>query len=179
MSEEPKKTAMEDFLSQLENELKKRYLYYYEMEKNRFCNVKKCSIASLEFDAFYYDLSCLKEAIHQIRMDIEILYYRRGKLITESRMSEGKIAGIITYRLAKAHINNVCKQCVNCGKGKCFSHIGIIFAIRFGLDYIHRKFPDLHEGIRKELIYNIKHRHVNQETLGLVFDTLVEYIPEV
>jgi len=177
MSQEPKKTPMEDFLSQLENDLRDRYARYQTMIKNRPCAIKKCSIVSLGFDAFNVDLSLLQESIAQIKKDIAILNYRRGDLIGKLRMSEGKIAGIITYRLSKAHIVHIHKLCNYCQE-KCLSHLGFIIAIRMGLDYIHRKYPDLNEGIRQEMIYALRQRHVNQETLGLVFDTLVEYIPE-
>ncbi|GBU29621.1 hypothetical protein R84B8_03194 [Treponema sp. R8-4-B8] len=47
-----------------------------------------------------------------------------------------------------------------------------MIAILIGLDYIQKKISDIPVKILDELIYTIKHRHVNQETLGLVFDTL-------
>jgi len=96
---------------------------------------------------------------------------RRGDLIDDMRMSEGKIAGAITYRLAKAHIIHIHRKCDVCSK-RCFLQINNLIAIIIGLDYINKKFSDLPIKIRDELIYTIKYRHVNQETLGLVYDAL-------
>jgi len=176
MSEESK-IAMEDFLKQLEEKLKERYFHYRDKTQSKTCEVMNCSIASLKFRAFYFDTALLKGAIDQIKKDIEIIYLRRNMDITKEQISEGLIAGVITYRLLKPHIINISSHCVYCSKGKCLSHLDINIAIKIGLDYIHRKYPNLHEGIRKELVYTIKHRHLNQETLGLVFDTMLEYIP--
>jgi len=99
------------------------------------------------------------------------MFIRRGDLIDDMRMSEGKIAGAITYRFVKAHIIHIHRKCNVCPE-RCFSNTNNLIAIIIGLDYIHKKFDDLPVKIRDELIYTIKYRHVNQETLGLVFDTL-------
>ena len=84
-------------------------------------------------------------------MDFKILKFRRGKLIKDLRISEGKIAGVIVYRLSMAYIIHNSRACNNCQK-KCFLRLNTIFAITIGLDYIHKKYTDLPEGIRKELI---------------------------
>ena len=169
MSNESKK--MDAHLLQLEQSLLKRYNCYMDMTQRRMCPIKKCPISSLNFDTFNIDLSSLKEAITQIRMDIRIIYYRRGSLIGNSRISEGKSAGVIAYRLARAHIINISKNCNNC-KHKCFDQWNLIIAICIGLEYIHKKYNDLPEGIRQELSYAMRYRHVNQDMLGLVFDIL-------
>ena len=162
-----------NYLSQLESVIVERYVKYQDMVNRQLCAVNKklISTTKLGFDAFNINLTALKESINQVMMDFRILEYRRGKLIGSMRMSEGKIAGIIVYRLSKAHIIHISRNC-NCCQKKCLSRLNITIAIRIGLDYIHKKYTELPEGIRKELIYTIRHRHVNQETLGLVFDSL-------
>jgi len=161
---------IKDFLLCLENILLKRYNYYSNIAQQQRCLIQKCLVSSLTFDAFNINFSILKEAITQIKMDIRIIRFRRGNLIGNMRISEGKIAGIIAYRFARAHIINICRTCNNC-RTKCFAQLNIEIAIRVGLDYIHKKYDDLPEGIRQELSYTMKYRHVNQEMLGLVFDT--------
>jgi hypothetical protein len=168
MSHDPIK---DEHLSKFEAILLKRYYYYVKMSEDAVCKIKKCKLSLLDYEAFNANFSALKEAISQIKMDIKILSLRRGSLIGNMRMSEGKIAGIITYRLAKAHIIHIHRKCNICAP-KCFIRINNLIAIRIGLDYINKNYTVLPAGIRHELIYTIKNRHVNQETLGLVFDTL-------
>jgi len=164
---------IDEFLSLFEIRILERYNYYVKMAKNSDCIIKKQKVSSLDYETFNLNFSALKEAINQIKMDLKILYMRRGNLITNMRMSEGKIAGVVVFRLAKAHIIHIHRKCNVC-KEKCHSHLNILIAIGMGLDYINKKYTELPYGIRNELIYTIKNRHVNQETLGLVFDTLKE-----
>ncbi len=134
------------------------------------CLINKCPISSLTFDAFNISLSALHEAISQIKMDIRFVFLRRDDLIGNLRISEGKVAGIIIYRLARAHIINICRICNDC-REKCIAQLNLCIAIHIGFDYIHKKYDDLPDEIWQELNYTMKYRHVNQEMLGLVFDT--------
>ena len=161
---------IEASLLRLENSLLKQYNGYGYKAQKKECLINKCPISSLPFDPFNINLSVLNEAVAQIKMDIRFVFLRREDLIGNLRISEGKVAGIITYRLARAHIINICRTCNDCVK-KCISQLNLIIAIRIGFDYIHRKYDDLPDGIRQELSYTMKYRHVNQEMLGLVFDT--------
>jgi hypothetical protein len=161
---------IEASLLRLENNLLKKYNDYgYNSQKNE-CLINKHPISSLPFEPFNINVSVLNEAIAQIKMDIRFVFLRGEDLIGNLRISEGKVAGIITYRLARAHIINICRICNDCSE-KCIAQLNLIFAIRIGFDYIHKKYDDLPEGIRQELSYAMKYRHVNQEMLGLVFDT--------
>ena len=172
MNNDPEKVDI--FLSGLENIILERYHHYEYLVKKKVCKLKKCLISDPNFDPFNVNLPAFKKTIEQIRKDIKILHFRRGKLIGNLHTSEGKIAGIIAYRLVKAHIINTSRLCNNGCKFKCLARLNIEIAIRIGCDYIHKKYLDLPEGIRQELVYTIRYRHVNQETLGLVFDTLME-----
>jgi len=164
---------IDEFLLIFEIRILERYNYYVKMAKNSDCIVQKKKVSSLDYETFNLNFSALKEAINQIKMDLKILYMRRGNLIGNMRMSEGKIAGVVAFRLAKTHIIHIHRKCNVCSK-KCHSHLNILIAIGMGLDYINKKYTELATGIRNELVYTIKNRHVNQETLGLVFDTLKE-----
>jgi hypothetical protein len=148
------------------------------MIKEGYCKLNGSPMSSLKFDVFTINLPLLKESILQTMMDLDILQRRRGPLITEERMSEGKIAGTIIYRLSKAHIIGISKMCSNGCKHRCFSHLNTIIAMVVGLDYIHRKLTDLPKIVRQELVYLIRYRHVNQEMLGLALDAVIESIPE-
>ena len=162
---------IDEFLLKFELKILERYNYYVKMAKNSDCIIQKQKVSSLDYETFNLNFSALKEAINQIKMDLKILYMRRGNLIDNMRMSEGKIAGVVVFRLAKAHIIHIHRKCNVCNK-KCHSHLNILIAIGMGLEYIHKKYTEIIIEIRNELIYTIKNRHVNQETLGLVFDTL-------
>ena len=175
MSHDPIK--IDKFLIELETCLLKQYYNYYVEFKGIECKFMKLPASLLDYEVFHINYSELKEAIEQIKKDITIMFTRRGDLIADMRMSEGKIAGSITYRLAKAHVIHVHRKCNVCPE-KCFSrtfsHTNNLIAILVGLNYINKKFDTLPVKIRDELIYTLKHRHVNQETLGLVFDTMKE-----
>jgi|GEM_PF-2058681 len=172
MSHDP--TAVSNYLISLENDyLLKKYFYYFIEFKKTECKHKKLPASFIEHEPFYMSYSVLKDAINQIKMDINIMHIRRGDLIGDMRMSEGKIAGAIIYRLAKAHIINIHRQCDVCAE-KCFSSVNTLIALFIGLDYINKNAESLPANIWNELIYTIKNRHVNQETLGLVLDALKE-----
>ena len=166
-------SGISKFLEELENDILKRYCNYTNEFKGDICKIYNKPASLIDYDPFHINFTNLKEAIFQLKMDINIMFIRRGDLIDGLRMSEGKIAGTVTYRLAKAHIIHVHRKCNVC-KEKCFSHINNLIAVLIGLDYIHKKDTELPAKIQNELMYTIKQRHVNQETLGLVFDTLKE-----
>ena len=166
-------SKIDNFLAELEIDLLKRYNNYVNEFKGAYCKIYKKPASLLDYESFHINFSNLKEAIYQLKMDINIILMRRGDLIDDMRMSEGKIAGVVTFRLAKSHIIHIHKKCCVC-KEKCYSHTNNLIAILIGLDYIHKKNTELPVNLQSELLYTIKQRHVNQETLGLVFDTIKE-----
>jgi len=163
-----------EFLQHLETDILKRYCNYVNEFKGVYCEIYKKSASIIDYDPFHINYTNLKEAIVQLKMDIHIMFIRRGNLIDNMRMSEGKIAGTIVYRLTKNHIIHINRKCNVCKK-RCFSHTNNLIAVLIALDYIHKKDTELPISIQNELMYTIKQRHVNQETLGLVFDTLKEF----
>ena len=132
-------------------------------------------------------LSSFKEACSEIDADIRIILARRKALIGKDetgspRLSRSKIAGVVTFRLSKTHIIHMPHDCVSCnddritkGNPPCaVSNLNTEFAIICGLHFIGKEYLSIHKEIRTELIYSLTKRHMNQETLGIVFDTLLK-----
>ena len=166
---------IETSIERLGDKLLTRYYEHGYKAENDECLINKCPISSLTFAPFnsypfVINKSVLNEAVNQIKMDIRFVYLRQEEIIGDLRINEGKVAGIITYRLARAHIINLCKTCCECEE-RCIARLNLTIAISIGLEYIHKKYDDLPDGLRQELGYVISYCHVNQEMLGLVFDT--------
>jgi len=146
------------------------------------CNKYKTQISAAQ--------NILKTACNEIKVDLRIMLNRRKTLIGKdketklSRLSRGKIAGITVFRLVKAQIINLNTHCVNCGethykKGEppcVVSSLNTEIAFSIGTYLIGKKYNEIPENIRRELIYTLMNRHTNQETLGIVFDTFRELI---
>ena len=137
----------------------------------------------------YFSLKALKAACIDIETDLCIMLARRKDLVGKDKdtnypkLARGKIAGITTYRLARASIIQMSSTCVSCWdtekvKPKCGITIyNTLLAIKCGLHFIQKKYTDIPEEVRKELIYTLNKRHTNQETLGIVFDTIKTLMP--
>jgi hypothetical protein len=104
---------------------------------------------------------------------------RRGPLIAKNNagnflISRGKIAGAIAFRLSRrqiVHVNALCLDDKRC-KIRCTTKMNTEFALRCGTEFIRVQFGALDKLIQCELFYQLTARHVNQETLGLIFDTI-------
>jgi len=128
----------------------------------------------------------LKEACSEIETDLRIILVRRKELIGKDketgspRMARGKIAGVTTFRLVRAHIIHVNPDCVRCnddrilkGQPPCYViNLNTEFALYCGLNFIKKTYSTIPKEIRAELVYTLTKRHMNQETLGIIFDTL-------
>lgn len=123
-----------------------------------------------------FDLVNLTLAINDILQDIKFITMRRGSLISvnnkgELLMSAGKLAGIITYRLSRRQITHSDYRCLKC-KIRCVSKLNSQFALQCGTEFITKQFSDIEPLLQKEFFYQLTSRHVNQETLGLIYDTI-------
>jgi len=130
--------------------------------------------------------SDLKEACSEIETDLRIILVRRKELIGKDektgspRMARGKIAGVTTFRLARAHIIHLNPDCVKCnddrimkGQSPCpVMNLNIEFALCCGLEFVKKTYSTIPKEIRAELVYTLTKRHMNQETLGIIFDAL-------
>jgi len=148
--------------------------------------IKDCPGVDTWRNELLISLSSLRKACYEIEMDFRILLARRGDFIgrdkeTDSpRPTRGKIAGITTYRLARAQILHLGPGCLGCiqaaynkEKPPCYiANINTELAIRCGLYFIDRMYLDIPSEIQNELVYTLSRRHTNQETLGIVFDSI-------
>jgi hypothetical protein len=129
----------------------------------------------------HFDLHSLNLAVDEIAQDIRFIINRRGTLITQDdeglRISRGKIAGVIAFRLSRrqiVHVNDWCLDVERC-KIRCTTKMNTEFALQCGTEFIQVCFEKIDKVIQCELFYQLTSRHVNQETLGLVFDTIRLY----
>jgi len=110
----------------------------------------------------------LLSAVRESHMDYEFMKKRR----VSSIVSEGKIAGILAFRLSR--VRPIYSPSTVLNNEFTFVDLHITLAVHIALNYICIKWGDLDKMIRKEIFYTIKSRHVNQETLGLVFDSILK-----
>jgi len=128
------------------------------------------------FSQVNFDIKNLNLAIDEIIQDIVFIKDRRGSLISKDAqgqplISPGKLAGVITFRLSKRHIVHSDYRCLEC-KVRCVSKLNTEFALQCGAEFIGVQFETIDPLLQKELFYQLTSRHVNQETLGLIFDTI-------
>ena len=83
-------------------------------------------------------------------------------------ISAGKIAGIIAFRLSRFKIVHIDEDGQNQPLIYLIQDLAAIFAVQFLL--LRTKIPELQV---LEIAYQLSRRHANQETLGLVFDTII------
>jgi len=151
------------------------YIKYLDTVKS----IKKpCEIEKKGDTSFAISHENLVKAIIEVAEDIRILKYRRGPLIGCNENGEfapllGKICGIITFRLSRRQIIHIFPKCLSCKEG-CFFELNYVLAIVISLGFIEKTYWQIPNEIFKELLFALVSRHVNQETLGLVFDTIKE-----
>jgi hypothetical protein len=172
MSEE-----FENFLAGLEGVIIRKYEKYIIQSKKITCKAaSNQEIGSIGKKAFHINLFKLKEAYTEAVKDIRFIMQRRGPLIGANRPSPGKIAGVLVYRLSRSQIINLFEGCASC-EYQCVSRLNYMFAVMCAWEYIGIPYLRVPQEIRNELLYSLTLRHVNQETLGLVFDTILHYQP--
>jgi len=127
----------------------------------------------------------LAKACKEIEIDLCVMLARRKNLVGQdektgyAKLAKGKIAGITTFRLARAHIihlNNTCLSCKGSSCGGSIYTFNSLLAIKCGLFFIKKSFSNIPEEIGEELLYTLTNRHTNQETLGIIFDTFKRLI---
>jgi len=158
----------------------------------RYCNlvrghdIKNCPNVNTWRNEVSFSPYNLRKACGEIEMDLRILFARRNNLIGQDERTasplptSGKIAGITTFRLARAHIIHLSPGCIDCIQRSAdrngipcdIDSINIKFAVFCGMFFIKKSYSAIPPEIRKEMIYTLTRRHTNQETLGIVFDTI-------
>jgi len=160
------------FFEKLENTIVSKYHRYLGGVQNITCQLQNKTVGSIGKKVCHIDYSSLHDAYIEMKNDILFLIKRRGVLIDSLKPSFGKIAGIMAYRLTKNHIIHLYEGCASCIKQCAAKKLNQIFALRCAWEYIGIQYLRVPDEIRRELFYSFSYRHVNQETLGLVFDTI-------
>jgi hypothetical protein len=175
----------DELLAKLEGIIREKYLSYIKSYRQVIWPTvttkcpEKTAFLKHNISQVNFDLVNLNLAIKEISQDIKFIMGRRGSLITvnskgELLMSAGKLAGVITYRLAKRQICHSDYRCLECSI-RCVSKLNTQFALQCGAEFITIQFSEIDPLLQKELFYQLTSRHVNQETLGLIFDTIHVY----
>jgi hypothetical protein len=166
---------LEDFLKKLEEAIVGKYQNYIVQSNKMLCRASSNrEVGSIGKHVFHVNLYSLKEACEEITKDIRFIIERRGVLIGSGRPSLGKIAGVIVYRLSRSHIIHLFEGCASC-EYQCASKLNYHFAVKCAWEYVNISYLRVPQDIRRELLYSLSLRHVNQETLALVFDIISHY----
>lgn len=114
-----------------------------------------------------YSEKAVGDATNEAIRDFSIMAYRRMEN-NDVKPSRGKFAGILTFRFARA--NAVQSSNPDLLESSKFLRINQLIGIRLGLTYLTLHATDIPAQHLNELLYSLTRRHVNQETLGLIFD---------
>lgn len=163
---------LNDFLRKLIENVRMHYDNCIRNSGKILCQLLNQEVRAVGKKVFTINKRSFVDAVQEIEKDIRFLIKRRGKLISGIKPSPGKIAGIIAFRLAKNQIIHLLDDCASCSK-QCAVWLNSEFALRCAWEYIGIKYARVNDTIRRELFYTLNYRHVNQETLGLVFDTIL------
>jgi hypothetical protein len=182
------KETVDNFCNRLGPHIQRKYHEYLNLYHAHLYPQSKCPCREIfkknGFHQLHFDLYSLNIAIDEILQDIKFIIDRRGPLIAKddggnSLISHGKVAGVITFRLSRrqiVHVDEVCLDFKRC-QIRCTAKMNTEFALLCGAEFIQAQFNELNEFIQRELFYQLTTRHVNQETLGLIFDTIRLYQP--
>ena len=110
----------------------------------------------------------LSLALAESAADIEIMTLRRKP---KSGISKSKLAGIVAFRLSRFAPIHVCGKSQNHPlSGKINEMAALVLAMK---SLVHLNIADVrNKHASQELQYTLLRRHMNQETLGLVFEIL-------
>jgi len=166
-------------LTKLENTVYIKYESNAEIEMNKKCKFRNSQLNAATENSFELNFPNLKAACKDIIKDIKILCCRRSSLITtkdgEPYLMPGKLAGITAFRLSRRHIVHIHPNCLNCADNDCRkarTTLNNKLAIICAMEFIGRNYTLIPQEITREIIFTLIHRHMNQETLGIVFDTI-------
>jgi hypothetical protein len=167
---------LNEFLSKIESIIIQKYERFILDEERRLCEkAGNREVGSIGKPVFHINFFSLNEAYEEIIKDIRFMLERRGPRVGKDHPSPGKIAGVMVYRLSKSHILHLCEGCASC-EIQCASKLNYKFAVKCAWEYIGIPYLRVKEEIRRELLYSLSLRHVNKETLALVFDTILSLI---
>jgi len=167
--------SLNEFLSKIEDVIVQKYERFILEEQKKLCEkAGNREVGSIGKPVFHINYYSLIEAYEEISKDIRFMLERRGPLVGKDHPSPGKIAGVIAYRLSRSHILHLFEGCASC-EIQCASRLNYKFAVKCAWEYVGIPYLRVGEEIRRELLYSLALRHVNQETLALVFDIILSH----
>jgi len=149
--------------------------------------------AAQEKQVFDISASCiwlsqpeLESAFREAESDLQFLMTRRGfkpEQILSEGLAEGKIAGILAFRLLRHRIVHVGTRDEvirdkRAGRIQELAVLRLVSGAILTVNFEEHPFMEQHGSrprpwLLHELLYLIARRHFNQETLALIFDTAV------
>lgn len=146
----------------LETETKQAYTRYYLQTVKDLATKGGYSLANLNISE-----RALASALAEASKDIRIMQSRR---LPKDGLSPSKIAGIITFRLARwAPVQMLSPLCEDRVALKLNFLAAFAFSARYILKLNLRYFPSEVTG---EFQYTLSRRHTNQETLGMAYEMM-------
>ena len=111
----------------------------------------------------------LSDALAEAAKDYEILCGRRQNNLG---INVSKLGGIVVFRLSRAAPIHL--QGIKPLETPAALEINYLVAIAIGCKFFLKKnIADLSDNVTRELVYTLVRRHMNQETLGIVFDAVI------
>jgi hypothetical protein len=122
-----------DLLTKLPDYLMEKYLGYIKAYHTLIYPESECPCREIfkkeRLNQLHFDLYSLNLAIDEIVQDVKFIIHRRGPLIAQDkdglRISRGKIAGVIAFRLSRRQIVHVSEWCLDTRRCKitlCYNH---------------------------------------------------------
>jgi len=150
-------------------------------------SAKSGRTTDLHFDRIWISEPELESAFREAENDLRFLMLRRGFRAEDVRtkgIAEGKIAGMIAFRLLRhriIHIGHTGPRITDRYFGRVQELVVLRLVSEAILDIDLEKAPFVQPGpggatkpwLLHELLFLIARRHFNQETLALIFDTAV------
>jgi hypothetical protein len=172
-NKEDAENLINKFLSKIEDVIIQKYERFILDERKKLCEkAGNREVGLIGKPVFHINQFSLIEAYEEICKDIRFMFERRGSRMERSHPSPGKIAGVMVYRLSRSHIVHLLEGCASC-EVQCASNLNYKFAVKCAWEYVGIPYLRVKEEIRRELLYSLALRHVNQETLALVFDIIL------
>lgn len=117
-------------------------------------------------EAIHVSRTALSLALAESAKDIKAMQMRRNP----GEISSGKIAGIVTFRLARWNPIHLSGELI---EDPTANKLNALVAFALSLKhFLGANILDFPSGVTSEIQYTLLRRHTNQETLGLAFDVL-------
>lgn len=123
-----------------------------------------CRVLRIPLFQVSYSEAELRRSLDETDIDLQAMFNRRSRT---NGISLGKISGILAYRLSRFKIIHLAEVAQNHKAGYIIQDVAALMTVEA---IVLRK--RISPRILLELAYQMSRRHANQETLGVIFDTL-------